>query len=262
MGLRALVTDLESLPEEIRAFYREEGGKFVLDVDPADGYALEDVSGLKSALAKERTNVDKLKKAGESWGDLKPEDVRSSLAELERLREAGPDAKAKLEEQMKAHAAKVEAKFAAQLQDATERAERATERLGREIVDRQLAEAIAEHQGLDHFLRPALRDEVRIEEEDGEYHVRVLQRGGDVRLAFPKGEHPRPMTVSERVAELKADEKWANAFQGATVGGSGGSGSSGSGRGLAGAAAAKHLASLPPAERLAQARKLREQQGH
>ena len=50
MSLPAIVDSLEDLPEAVRAFYVEtEDGRFRLDAE-----GVEDVSGLKSALEKER----------------------------------------------------------------------------------------------------------------------------------------------------------------------------------------------------------------
>ena len=49
MGLKAILETLDEVPEALRAFYVERDGKFVLDAD-----GVEDVTGLKSALEKER----------------------------------------------------------------------------------------------------------------------------------------------------------------------------------------------------------------
>lgn len=261
MALKAFLPTTDGLAPEVAALYREIDSGWVLDVEPAEGWNLEDVGGLKTALSKERTAAEKARKALEAWRDLDPAEVRENLTELERLREAGsPDQKKKFEEQLKAHTDRIEAKYAAQVREANERATALDQRLKGELIDRHLAEAIATHQGLDHFLRPALRELVTVEEGDeGDgLVVRVLDKpGGDVKLAFPKGEAPRPMTVREFVGELKTDDRWVNAFHGASVGGSGG-GQNGTGRVTVQSAAAKqHLASLSPAERIAAARNLR-----
>src|SRR4051794_27617528 len=50
MALKAIVETIDSVPEAVRGLYKEAEGKFILDVESVEGYALEDVSGLKSTL--------------------------------------------------------------------------------------------------------------------------------------------------------------------------------------------------------------------
>ena len=65
MAIKSIIASLEDAPENVRSLYREgtadEGaeGKFILDVEPADGFSLENVDGLKSALSSERTEHGK-----------------------------------------------------------------------------------------------------------------------------------------------------------------------------------------------------------
>lgn len=258
MTLKAFLGSLEDLDQATASLYRETDAGYVLDVEPVEGYALEDVAGLKKVVSELQAKNQRQRDALKAWSELKPDEVRASLEELEALRLAGADQKAKFAEQVKAHESRIESKYKAQLEEATARANSATQRLRDEMVDRHLAEAISATQGYDHFLRPALRERVKVVDEEGEMHVRVFD-GDDVKLAFPKGMTPRPMTVREFVEDLRSDEKWANAFQGAAVGGSG-SATTG-GRPVASTAAKQHLASLPPTERAAAWRELNKKSG-
>ena len=71
----------EGLNEAIRAEYKEStDGKYMLDVAAVDGYALDDIKGLKSALAKERQNVTEWKSKAERYGDLDPDKAKEALA--------------------------------------------------------------------------------------------------------------------------------------------------------------------------------------
>src|SRR5262245_21998910 len=88
MAKKYQVDSLDDVPEADRALYVEKDGKFVLDVE-----GLEDVSGLKSALQREREASrkarDELKGLGERYKDLDPEKAREALRQLEELEEQG-----------------------------------------------------------------------------------------------------------------------------------------------------------------------------
>ena len=65
LKLRISAEELAGLPEGIREFYEEKNGAFVLGVD-----GLEDTSGLKSALEKERKTVRELEKLARQYQGL------------------------------------------------------------------------------------------------------------------------------------------------------------------------------------------------
>ncbi|WP_420403319.1 hypothetical protein [Nisaea sp.] len=75
MPLPAVTESLDAVPEAARAFYVETGeGGFRLDAE-----GIEDVSGLKSALEKERAARKELKAELESRGDGAPDEARDRL---------------------------------------------------------------------------------------------------------------------------------------------------------------------------------------
>lgn len=75
--------ELDAQPEAVRGFYIEKNGTFVLDAD------FEDVSGLKSALQKERGTRETSEKAladlRKLLGDADPAKAREALAKLQEL---------------------------------------------------------------------------------------------------------------------------------------------------------------------------------
>ena len=54
MPLKSIINSLDDVEELHRPFYREDAGRHVLDVESVDGFALENVNGLKTALSTER----------------------------------------------------------------------------------------------------------------------------------------------------------------------------------------------------------------
>lgn len=71
MALKLIVEKLDEVPEASRGLYVERDGKFHLDVD-----GLEDTSGLKSALEKERQARKDLDKRLAALKDVDPEEYR------------------------------------------------------------------------------------------------------------------------------------------------------------------------------------------
>jgi hypothetical protein len=84
LGVLALViekADYEKLGKEVQKLYEEKDGKYHLDVD-----GVEDVSGLKSALVKERdaakAAVAALKELKAQWEGLDPVEIRKLMEKL------------------------------------------------------------------------------------------------------------------------------------------------------------------------------------
>src|SRR5262245_7637775 len=94
MALKALLNSLDGLDDATKALYVEKDGKFVLDVESVDGFALEDVNGLKTALGKERTRADRAEGLNVKFKDLDPDKARAALAELEELKKLDPSKEA------------------------------------------------------------------------------------------------------------------------------------------------------------------------
>lgn len=84
MALKAIVESLDGVPEALQEHYTEKDGKFYLDAE-----GVEDVSGLKSALQKERENRKTLSQQLEEFkakiGDLDPEKAREALKKLDEM---------------------------------------------------------------------------------------------------------------------------------------------------------------------------------
>ncbi len=88
--LQPFVDSLDAAPEALRDAYVERDGKFFLNVVSKEGFALEDVSGLKTALGKERTRADNLEKTSAKFKDIDPDKARAALTELEELKQIDP----------------------------------------------------------------------------------------------------------------------------------------------------------------------------
>ena len=212
MALKLKVTKAEydSLDEGIRGLYEEKDGSYQLAVD-----GIEDTSGLKSALEKERkarADFEKMAKQYQGLGKS-PEEIAELVkkheeSEREKLENKGEWDKLKaqlLESHKKELAARDEA---VQKMKAT---------LESYLVDASATEAIAAARGVPQLLLPHVKASVKVVEEEGKYHVRVVDKDGSPRMNS-KGEY---LSIKDLVAEMRESDVFARAFEGNGTSGSG-----------------------------------------
>lgn len=238
MSLKALLDKVEDAPEAVRGFYEknEETGKFHLKVDPVDGFALEDVNGLKTALGKERSTRERLERDIVKFKDIDPEKARSALEELEELKKLDPNKEADKIATSKVEAAKAQLleKHTSEIKERDERnavLQREVERL---LIDAAATSALAEAKGSVELLLPHVRAHTRVKEvEGGKFTVEVVDKDGNAKIADAKG---TPMDIKGLVAEMRQSDAFGRAFEGSGQSGSGsnGSGSGGGGGGQKG----------------------------
>ena len=220
MALDLIIDSLESAPEAVRALYVPVGDKFKLDVT-----GIEDTTGLKSALEKERTTARELEKQSKQWKALgkTPEEIQSLLtsqttAESDKLAQAGEWDKLRNQQN------DLHAKAIAAMTETVAAKDRA---VSKNVVDAQAIAAIAAGKGNTDLLMPFVRGALKAVEVDGEYAVRVVNDKGEPRVDA-KGAF---LSVVDLVAEMRQDTKYSPLFQASGASG-GGMSQSGSGAGL------------------------------
>lgn len=232
MALKAVVEKLDGLDDGVKSLYAEKDGRFVLDVEPVDGFALEDVNGLKTALGKERTTREKLEKDVIKYKDLDPDKARAALTELEELKQIDPAKEADKIANTKFEAAKAQLleKHTGEITSRDERIGHLTKTVESLMVDQVATSALAEAKGSVDLLLPHVRAHTRVKEADGKFVVEVIDADGNIKIADSKG---TPMDIKGLIAEMKSSEKFGRAFEGSGQSGSGkqpGNGSGGSGQ--------------------------------
>lgn len=210
MALKLTIDKLDDVDESFQSLYAEKDGKFVLQVD-----GLEDTSGLRSALGKERHARSELERKIKRWESLgKNEDEISDLIEkFEKDQQTEAERKGewdKLRAQMnEKHAAETK-----KLQD-TIAALRSS--LEDHLIDANATSAIAAAKGIPDLLLPIIRKNIKVVEDGGKFSVAVVDGKGDLRVNG-SGE---PMTISEMVMEMRSSEVFGRAFDGTGSSGSG-----------------------------------------
>jgi len=201
--LKHVLETLDGLSEEMKSHYKEVNGKYYLQA--------EEPTQLKSALEKERAEkaavIAKLK-------DFDADEYKK-LKEAAALREA-EDAKRRgdyeaLEKQLKENHAKELKALEAELKAI--RNERETS-----FINAEITSAIASAKGIPDLLMPVIRSKVKTEDKDGKLNIVVLGQDGKPRIKDGQG---AAFTLADLVAELKSNETFGRAFDGAGATGAG-----------------------------------------
>lgn len=237
MALKPMVApeDYTKLPEPIQKEYvkSEDGTSYRLDVTPENGWALEDVGGLKNALASERTAHGNLKNQFKEYEGLDPKVAREALSKVKEIADFDPDkklaaAKAEFEKQ-------VETKYNSSLEQERKKfdEERATlqkniqgltTELDKAMIEESAIRALADAKGSVELLLPHVVKHAKRVVENGRSQVVILDDKGNVRVSPTPGNHGN-MSLKELVEEMKSKDKYAPAFE-AEASGSGAGGTS------------------------------------
>jgi len=213
MAIKAILDKIEDAPDGLREHYTETDGKFVLTVEPVGGFALEDVSGLKSALGKERTARETLERDVVRFKDIDPDKARTALTELEELKKLDPTAEADKIANTKFEAAKTQLleKHGADIGERDARIKTLTGAVDGLVREQRATAAIAEAKGAVDLLLPHVLRFTRTVEKDGKFSVEVIDADGNGRIADSKGS---PMTIKDLVAEMRQSDTFGRAFDG------------------------------------------------
>lgn len=212
MALKAILASLDGIDDATKVLYVEKDGKFVLDVEPVDGFSLEDVSGLKTALGKERTSREKLERDVIKFKDLDPDKARAALVELEELKKLDPASEADKIANAKFEAAKTQLleKHTGEMGAIKQRNDFLEGHIGTLLIDNAATLALAEAKGSVDLLLPHVRAHTRVKEVDGKFVVEVVDKDGNAKIADSKG---TPMDIKALVAEMRQSDTFGRAFE-------------------------------------------------
>jgi hypothetical protein len=234
--LKSVLDALDDLPEAVRAYYKPiaEGdltGKFLLQIEPNHGVSLENVEGLKNALASTKSDLEQAKSALEGFKGLDAKQVRTDLKELERLRAIDPETEAgKLAEvKFQAQIDGLKTTHAEEISARDARIKGVTTEIERLLITNDAKSAIVAAKGVPELLLAAITSRLKVIEEDGKFDVQVLTETGAQKFAVRDGK-PVPARVADLVAEFKANPVYGRAFDG--DGRSGGGAHPGNGSGV------------------------------
>lgn len=222
---KAKLASLDGLSEELKREYKQrEDGNFYLTVDEVDGWALEDITGLRNTVGTTREERDKLQRANRAWEKLgvTVEEATDLIAQAKKFQDLDPkdiEAKSKVEIDARVEAAnkkkdaevgKVVADLEAKLLKSNKTAER--------VMKRQAAtEAIIAAKGNPKLLLPIIEQQAVLVETDDGMRVDIVDEQGKVRY----GKGGKEMDFEQLVEEIKGQGDYAGAFESETRPGTG-----------------------------------------
>ncbi len=213
----ANVEDAASIPPEAKALYTK-NAEGTWDLDDVVKQSL-DTTTLSSTLSKERKSRAQFEKLVEGFkalglGDT-PEEALASIKKYEESDddEDTPGDKKEKKQNIKEMRAKLQAEFETTLNQSKSESQTQLDNmrksLHKNLVEKEALAALAKHKGSTALLLPHVSSKIGLVEEDGEYHVRVLDADGapvgDGRGGFK--------TVDAFVQEMKADAEYKVAFE-------------------------------------------------
>ena len=151
MALKLIVDSLDGLDEGTKGLYAEKDGKYRLDVE-----GLEDTSGLKSALEKERTARRELEKRAKA---ALSEDDMEEYARLKAEADKGKDKDEILKGMRSRHEKELEL--------AKQEASRVKAQLEKTVLESTATQLLAKNGGNVSLLLPHIMGQIKAEEVDG-----------------------------------------------------------------------------------------------
>lgn len=222
------VSDLNKVPADFRGLYKQDGDKVVLDVEHVGvKSAVSAITGLNQALKAERAaskgraapiDLSPLKEFGDT-----PDTILAKFIEV-RDGLAGQIKNVDVNK-IKADLA---TEYTTKVSKAETRATKAEASFHKRVVVGDAKSAIAQHKGDVTLLLPfVLANAKVITLDDGELDVQVVDETGAVRYSGVTG---KPMTVAERVAEMKTQDQYGKLFESEAPNGGGAPAGGASGR--------------------------------
>ena len=223
--LKAILNDTP--PDELSQFYTEtENGSFVLQVEPVNGFSLEDVQGLKKTLSDRTERHKKAQAKLTGFGDFTPEQIEEIVKENEKLRDEGSESH---KEKINAAVRQMNDKHGNELKQRDEREHFLLDNIRQFALDARADAAIAEiaiDQNAAKLLKPHVLANLGLKEEDGKFETFVVDPSGNPRLSMAQGSSEL-MSVEEYVDSMRKDDTYSLAFKGTGQSGSGATNSQG-----------------------------------
>lgn len=223
---KLILDTMEGLAPKFHGLYEKgEDGKYHLDSELATEM---DVSGLTSALEKERKNARTFKAELDAWKALgeTPENVTSAMNDLKEQVGKGTEGKANWEK-MKTELETGHQKELAKREEAL-KGMRTT--LEQHLIDADAVQHITEAKGASKLLLPHIRGQAKVVEENGKFVVRIVDGDGDFRGNSAGGY----MTIKDLVSEMRGSDEFGRAFESEQKAGGGKPPAGGGGKPLAG----------------------------
>lgn len=219
MALKALLKSLDGLGEDIKRLYVQRDGMYFLDVEAVDGYSLEDVSKLRTALEKEKDTARNRQVKLDRFGELDPEQVKTDLEALAQLRKIDP--KKLAEEQVKSHLDQLSVKHKIEVDKKDAEIRETRGQLEEKLKTAEAIKYLGAKKANTDLLLPHVERQIQVVRgSDGKYAAEVIGRDGK-RLLSKKSGSTDYMSIEELIEVMEKDPVYAPGFPGSGAAGSG-----------------------------------------
>lgn len=215
---------------EVEGAAESDPKKYIFDLEPVDGYGLENTQGLKTALQKERTRADGAEKKVKVFEDqldgLDLDAARKALLKAKEIENWKPDEK--VQKLIDERVSGVSEKLTKERDEANTKVDSLQTELNRVLIQNAGTLSIAKAKGNVKLLLPHIAGQMKVIQENGHYVARVMDADGSVRITT-KPNSTDPMDVDELVELTK--KEFPEAYEGTRAGGTGTGGGEGGGPG-------------------------------
>jgi hypothetical protein len=218
-----------ALPDPVKAEYSEisdgdHAGQFGLQVEGVNGYALDNVEGLRTSLANERKTTGEMKQKLKGLEDLDVDAARAALTKVKDWETANPDDKVKA--MIAEKEAALKEKFEGDLKTERDKSTGYYGQLEKALIDNAATAALAKHGGNVAVLLPHMRTQAKlVDNGKGGFDVRYTDAKG-TELLTRKPNDTSYMGAEEYVEViLMKDDNFAPNFNGNDAEGMGSRGS-------------------------------------
>ena len=219
--LATKVDSLDAVAEELKDYYREDNGAFVLNGTAVGDFEIADTGKLKNALNLERKAKEtavKKAKAYEKFADVDLDAAVDALARVDELTAGNVDIESEVKRRVEAQVKQVVDAGNEKLAVSEGKGEKLLSKLRTLMVDNEAIRAINEAKGDVENLLPHVRNRVKVIETENDFGIQVLTEQGEPAV---DGE-AKPISISALVKGY--EKKFPFAFKGAGSTGGGGAG--------------------------------------
>lgn len=257
--MEGILESLEGLSEEMQKEYtkNEKNEKFYLIVTSSDGWAFEDVAGLKSALGAEKKAKQDALAQLKPFKDFDLEAAKDAMAKVEEMSSWTPEQK--VTDKMDSMRKQIAAEHVKELAARDVKLKKYEEEYHKVLITSVATAAIAKKEAKVRGLMPHVKMATRVViSENGIATVEVVDEAGNPRVGDAAG---NPMTVKQLIDEFEQDDDLKGMFPGSGATGSGAGGPA-PGSGTPPPSKLSEIdQSLPPQERLKIARRKKAEKG-
>ncbi|UOF80051.1 hypothetical protein [Caudoviricetes sp.] len=220
--LKTKLATLEGLDEQTKSLYVQKDEYFVLNTESVDGWSLENVSGLRSALERERAESKAAREKLALYGELDPEAAKNAVTKYEEFKNWKPDQN--VEKVWSERADEIKKKHDREKAEILKERVALEEEIRAQHVDSALAQIVSGKASY-KLLLPIVKQHAIVERDAaGRRVVRVKNpETGNPRISQRSGNQENLMGLEEYVMDvLRNDQDYADAFK-PSKGGSGAS---------------------------------------